>query len=173
MSNMLNQTTGQMRLTKIKFLSILAVTAIVLTATFLHADSGENRPDHNQLAGTWISAPQPGDLSALVSYMSDGRVIFSRAITVTSPAGVELVGTGHGEWIRTGRNEFAVTAFFIRSGPSVVFTGFVKIAYTVKLDSVSDQLTNTGTTSIFGADGSLLVSFQDDPAVFKRIVAGQ
>jgi hypothetical protein len=100
-------------------------------------------------------------------------VIFSRAITISPPSGVELVGTGHGEWIRTGHNEFAVTAFFIRSGPSVVFTGFVKIMYTVKLDSASDQLTNTGTTSVFGADGTLLVSFPDAPAVFKRIVAGQ
>ena len=173
MINMLNQTTGQMRLTKTKLLSILGVAALVLTATFLRADSGEDQPEHNQLAGTWISAPQPGDLSALVSYTSDGRVIFSRSITVTPPSGVQLVGTGHGEWIRTGHNEFAVTAFFIRSGPSVAFTGFVKIMYTVKLDSVSDQLTNTGTTSIFGADGTLLRTFQDDPAVFKRVVAGQ
>ena len=170
MTNM-SKSTGRIRLTKT--LCILAVTALVLMATFLHADSDGNQSDRNSLAGTWISAPQPGDLSALVSYMSDGRVIFSRAITVVSPSGVELVGTGHGEWIRTGHNEFAVTAFFIRSGPSVVFTGFVKITYTVKLDSVSDQLTNTGTTSIFGADGTLLVSFPDEPAVFKRIVAGQ
>ena len=170
---MLNQSTGLARLTKTKFLSILTLGALALTAPFLRADPRANESDRNTLAGTWISAPQPGDLSALVSYMSDGRVIFSRAITITPPSGVELVGTGHGEWVRTGHNQFAVTAFFIRSGPSVTFTGFVKITYTVKLDSVSDQLTHTGTTSIFGADGTLLVSFPDAPAIFKRIVAGE
>ena len=170
---MLNQSTRRIGRTKTKFLSILAVTALVLTATFLRADPGANQSEQNTLAGTWVSAPQPGNLSALVSYMADGRAIFSRPITVAPPSGVELVSTGHGEWIRTGHNEFASTVLFIRSGPSVEFTGFVKLTSTIKLNHNSDQLTTTSTTYIFGADGNLLFSFADAPAVFKRIVAGQ
>ena len=170
---MLNQSTGRIGLTKTKFLSILAVTALVLTATLSRAESDRDQSEHNQLAGTWVSAPQPGNLSALVSYMADGRAIFSRPITVAPPSGVELVSTGHGEWIRTGHNEFASTVLFIRSGPSVEFTGFVKLTSTIKLNHNSDQLTATSTTYIFGADGNLLFSFADAPAVFKRIVAGQ
>ena len=170
---MLNQSTGRMGLTKTKFLSILACTALVLAATFSRADSNENQSEQNQLAGTWVSAPQPGNLSALVSYMADGRTIFSRSITVVPPSGVELVSTGHGEWISTGRNEFRSTVLFIRSGPSVEFTGFVKLTSTIKLNHNSDQITVTSTTSIFGADGNVLFSFADDPAVFKRIVVGQ
>lgn len=162
-----------LRSAKSKFPLLLAVTAMVITATSLRADSGGNQSEHNQLPGTWMSAPQPGNQSALASFISDGRVIFSRTITILPPSGFELVGTGHGEWIRTGNHEFAFTMFLLRSSPSAEFTGFVKVTATLKLNRASDQFTLNSTTYIFGSDGNLLFSFPDDPAVFKRVVAGQ
>ena len=52
MSNVLNQSTRLLRLTRTQFLSIFAITAVLLAATFLHADSGGTQPEHNTLAGT-------------------------------------------------------------------------------------------------------------------------
>jgi len=175
MTKMLNQSTGPPRLTKIKVLSMLALAAIVLTSTFLYADSGGKESEHTNLAGTWMSNAETGVPPQLFSFISDGRVIFSRAITVpTGPTSVELAGTGHGEWIRTGHNEFASTMFLIRSGPSVEFTGLVKVTSTFKLNRASEQLTSTGTVYIYDADNNLLVSFPSPGSgVYNRITAGQ
>jgi hypothetical protein len=174
MINVLNQPTGLPRLTKTKFLSSLAIAAVVLTATFLHADSGENQLEHSGLAGTWLSAG-PGVSPSLFSFMSDGRVIFSRTImTPTGPTSFELVGTGHGEWIRTGHDEFASTMFLLRSGPAVEFTGLVKVTSTFKLNRATDELTDIATIYIYDAAGNLLFSFGGPPGiVYKRVTVGQ
>ena len=174
MINTFNQSSRLSSLTKAKFLSSLAVAAVVLTATFLHADSGENQPERNGLPGTWLSAG-PGVSPSLLSLMSDGRLIFSRTImTPTGPTSFELVGTGHGEWIRTDRDEFASTMFLLRSGPSVEFTGLVKVTSTFKLNRKTDELTAIATTYIYDAAGNLLFSFGGPPgAVYKRVTAAQ
>lgn len=172
---MLNQLTRLPRLTKTNFLSILAVSALVLTATFLHADPGANQPEQNTLAGTWLHNAEPGVSPALFSFMSDGRLIFSRTIiTPTGPTSFELVGTGHGEWIRTGNQEFTATMFLLRSGPTVEFTGLVKVTLTFKLNRNSDQLTSAGTVYIYDADNNLLFSFPNPGSgVYNRVTVGQ
>jgi hypothetical protein len=175
MINMLNQTTGQIRLTKTKLLSILGVAALVLTATFLRADSGENQPEHNQLAGTWMGNAGSTLAPALASFMADGRVILSRPVTVqTGPGRFELVSAAQGEWKRTGDHEFVCTVVTIRSGASVEFTGLVKLILAIDLDRASDQLAVTGTVYIYDADGNLLVVLpQPGVGTFKRIIAGE
>src|SRR5436309_2636149 len=122
MTNMLNQSTRLPRVTKTKFLVMLAVAAVVIAATFVHADSDRNRPESNTLAGTWLSNIEPGVPPGLLSYMTDGRVIYSRPITLlTGPGSSVLVGVAQGEWIRTGHHEFASTMFQFASGPGVEF----------------------------------------------------
>jgi hypothetical protein len=172
---MLNQLTGLQRLTTAKFLSLLTITALVLTATFLHADSGANQPDQNTPAGTWLSNAEPGVPPSLFSFMSDGRLNFSRTIiTPTGPTSFELVGTGHGEWIRTGNHEFTSTMFLLRSGPTVDFTGLVKVISTFKLDRNSDQLTSAGTVYIYDVNNNLLLSFPSPGSgTYNRVTAGQ
>jgi hypothetical protein len=174
MINTLNQSIALPRLIKTQFLSILAISALVLTATFSRADSEGNQSDRNGLAGTWLSNAEPAVPPSLFSFMSDGRVIFSRTITVPTPFGFELVGTGHGEWIWTGNHEFASTMFLLRSGPTVDFTGLVKVTSTFKLNRNSDQLTQIGTVYIFDADGNLLFSFPvPGSGIFRRVTVGQ
>ena len=177
MINTLNQSTGLARLTKTRFLSIAAVTALALTATFLHADSGENRPEQNSLAGTWLKANGAGGLTPLLTtFLSNGSLISTRCIILpTGPTSVQLVATGHGQWIRTGHNEFTATTLYIRSGPSVEFTGFVKTIETMTLNSTGDQLTRAVTLYVYDADNNLL--FPPSPEgpgnVSTRVVAGQ
>ena len=110
-----------------------------------------------------------------MSYMADGRVIFSRPVTVpTGPGIFELVSTGHGEWKRTGKDAFVSTVVFIRSGTSVEFTGLVKLVLAIHLDRASDQLAVTGTVYIYDADGNLLGALpQPGVGTFKRIIAGE
>ena len=174
MITMTNQSARRSRLTKYKFVATLAVLALVLTTTLSSADSDANRSEQNGLAGTWLNNGEPGVPPSLFSFMSDGRVIFSRTITVPTPFGFELAGTGQGEWIRTGHHEFASTIFLLRSGPTVEFTGLVKVTSAFKLNRNSDQLLQTGTVSIYDASGTLLFSFPVPGAgVFNRVTVGR
>jgi len=171
---MLNQSTGRPRLTKTKFLSILAITGVVIAAAFFRADAGANQPVHATVAGTWSSIETGG--ADLASFMSDGRMIYSIPALIhggNAPKDVLLSGLAHGEWIQTGTHEFAYTAFALNSTLTVAFTRYVKVNATLMLNDTSGELTQTWTISVFFPDGTLDVSFQGPTRVFKRIVAGQ
>ena len=175
MTKMLDQSTRLPRLTKTNVLSIVAVAALVLTATFLRADSNRNEHEDNQLAGTWVGHAGSTLAPALLSFMADGRVIDSRPVTVqTGPSRFELVSAAQGEWKRTGDHEFVCTVVAFRSSASVEFNGMVKLVLAIKLDRQSDQLAVTGTAYIYDADGNLLVALpQPGVGSFTRIVAGE
>jgi hypothetical protein len=181
MINTLNRSTGLERLTKTRFLSIVAVTALMLTATLLHADSGENQPEQNTLVGTWLKANGVGGLTPLLTtFMSDGSLISSRCIMIPrGPTSAELVSAGHGTWIRTGHLEFTATTIYLRSGlrsgSPVEFTGLVKTVETFTLNRTSDQLTRIGTTYIYDANNNLLFSVPPTGtgSACDRVVAGQ
>jgi hypothetical protein len=117
------------------------------------------------------------EVGNLVSFMSDGRTIYSIPLTILTgngPGGSsELAGPAHGEWIRTGNHEFASTAYSLLSSPTVSLTHLVKLTGIYKLNETSDELTLTGTVSVFFPDGTLQFSFPSGPAHFKRVVAGQ
>ena len=171
---MLNQSTRRPRLTKTTFLSILAITGVVIAAAFFRADAGANQPVHTTVAGTWSSIETGG--ADLVSFMSDGRMIYSIPALIhggNAPKDVLLSGLAHGEWIQTGTHEFAYTAFALNSTLTVAFTRYVKVNATLELNDTSGELTQTWTISVFFPDGTLDVSFQGPTRVFKRIVAGQ
>src|SRR6185436_6610138 len=116
MTNMLNQSTGLARLSKTKFLVILAITGIGIAATLSHADSDGNQSERG-LAGTWIAV----DGTSLESFMSDGRRIGSIPINIPTHngpgGGNELAAPEQGEWVRTGNREFVSTAFAYLSSP--------------------------------------------------------
>ena len=179
MNSILNASTRLPRLNKTKLLLILAITGAVIAATFLRADSSRNQPEHNTLAGTWITT-DPGS-AGLNSYMSDGRVIDTGAINILTgngPGGTsELASPAVGEWIRTGHHEFAATLFSVLSSPDVGFTHLVKLTNTLKLNETGDELTLTGATvTVFFPDGT--VQFGPFPAGgiplhLKRVVVGQ
>src|SRR3989442_13523309 len=99
MTNMLNQSTRPPRLTKTTFLSILAITGVVITAAFFRADAGATQPVHTTVAGTWSSIETGG--ADLVSFMSDGRMIYSIPALIhggDEPREFSLSGPAPREW---------------------------------------------------------------------------
>jgi len=159
---------------KTKFLLILAVTAIVISATFSHADSDRNQSERG-VAGTWIS----DDGANLLSFMSDGRLIGSIPINLlvgNGPNGEgELAAPAHGEWVRIGNREFASTAFSQLSHASVGFTHLIKLTANYKLNKGADELTLTDPMiAVYLLDGTL--QFPPFPGAithFKRVIVGQ
>jgi hypothetical protein len=178
MTNILNQATRLPRLTKTKFLSILAITGVVIAATFLRADSDGDQHQQNGLPGTWISLEFGG--TSIVSFMSDGRSIFTGSINIATgngPGGIdELAAPAPGEWIRTGNREFNSTAFSVLSSPPVGSAHLVKLTGTYTLNKTSDELTLTDAmVSVFFPDGTLQFGpFPGGGIVhYKRVIAGQ
>ena len=174
MINISMQSTRLLRLTKTKFLLALAITGLLAGAIFSRADPDGSQSEQG-LAGTWVSSAEPGVPPSLISFMSDGRLIFSRTIvTPTGPSSFELVSTGHGEWIRKGRDEFASTTLHLRSGSAVDFTGLVKVTSAYKLNRKTDQITSAGTVYIYDAAGNLLFSFSSPGSgVYSRVTVAQ
>jgi hypothetical protein len=179
MTNISNQSTKPARLTKTKgfiLASLIAgVTALPLIMPAHKAQAENEYSEQRNLAGTWVGNAGSTLAPALASFMVDGRVVFSRPVTVqTGPSTFELVSAGHGEWLRTGHHEFTSTLLFLRSGQNVEFTGMVKLVLTINLNRATDQLAVDSTAYIYDAAGNLLVSLpQPGVGVFKRIVAGQ
>jgi hypothetical protein len=104
---------------KQKLVSILTLTAMLVTATLFHAQAGEDQSESNQLAGTWLGAASPGVNPVLVSFLSEGRVILTRPITIKiGPTTFDTVSTGHGERVRRGKHEHASTVYLLSSNSS-------------------------------------------------------
>ena len=172
--NTLNQSTDLPRLSQTKFLSILAVSALVLTATFSRADSDRNQSENNSLVGTWLKDNEPGiNTPALTTFTSDGTLISTRCVILGN--GFQLISTGHGQWVRTGHDEFTATTIYLRSGPAVEFTGLVKRIETITLNRASDQLTSTWLLYIYDENNNLLFPAVPDPTphACNRVIAGQ
>ncbi len=165
---------------KIKSVALLAIVGIGIAATLSHADPGGSHPDQNSLVGAWLKPNGQGGLTPLLTtFTSDGTLIATRCIMLpTGPVSAELVSTGHGQWARTGHNEFTATTVFLRSsilnGSATEFSGLVKLVETLTLNKAGDQLTRNGTLYIYGADGNLLFpAAPGNPSISTRIIAGE
>jgi hypothetical protein len=149
---------------------LLGVALIVTTmGVALYGQSESDSAKHQRLEGlegSWIDTARSQD-PGLFTFTEGGSVIATRAITVATPFGFELVSNGHGTWARTGKDEFSTTEIFLRSSSNVPFTGLVKVNRKLELTD-SDELTGTATVNIFDANGNLLFSFPL-PMLMKRI----
>jgi hypothetical protein len=173
MTGILKQSNGLTRLSKTKFLSILAVSALVFTSALLRADSDGNQSDKG-LVGTWLKGDEGSpNTPLLTTFMSDGSVISTRTVVLGN--GFQFVSTGHGQWARTGHHEFTSTIFFFRSGPTVEFAGLVKAVETITLNRGSDQISRFWTLYIYDENNNLVFPAVPDPVphVCKRVIAGQ
>ena len=176
MINTLNQSTELPRLSQTKFLPILGVSALVLTAALSRADSDGNQSERG-LAGTWIAE----DGTSLESFMSDGRQIGSIPINIPTHngpgGGNELAAPEHGEWVRTGNREYVSTVFAYLSSPDspTGFTHLFKGTGHFTLNKAEDELTEDNTMiTIYFPDGTVQFGpFPGGVVHFKRVIAGQ
>jgi hypothetical protein len=136
-----------------------------------HVPEGQTEIDsanHHTLEGSWIGEFSPGHPPSLFTFIKGGGVTATRPIIVVTPGGSELVSSGHGTWAHNETDQFSVTVLYLRSSPTIEFTGMVKVNTELRLDNDSDRLTGTSTVEIFDANGKLLLSFPL-PVQMKRI----
>jgi len=156
------------------FTTLGALAAIVLTGTFFFAGADGSRSERNRLEGTWMATGEPGATPGLITFLPEGRVIWSRPPTVlTGPGSYALASTGHGEWVQTGRQEFSYTTYFLTGTTTAEFAVLIKVTEIATLNRTSDAFSQTGTVSGFDPAGNLLFSFPGPVTSGTRIVAGQ
>lgn len=153
--------------------AFVALAALAATGTLLLARANGNHGERHHLEGTWMGTG-PGSPPGLITFLSEGSVIWSRPPTVvTGPDSYALVSTGHGEWVRTRNDQFVYTTYFLSGNTSAEFATLIKVTETATLNDASDAFTQTGTVSGYDPAGNLLFSFPGPVTTGTRIVAGE
>lgn len=154
--------------------SILAALAIflglaVLLCTGLSGQPGSSKTqrDNPRLEGSWsVDASVTGDpteIHALLTCTPNGEVIETPSVAIE-------VSTGHGVWIKTGKNQFAITVLYLRRDEAGAFIGTSKVR---SVFTVNEAMTEAGgrfETQVFDTAGNLVGSF-DGTAQAERIEA--
>ena len=166
---MLNQPTVLPRLTKIKGFILAFLIAGAMALPFLmpvqraqadNGDSGRGGGNPNALLGTWIvqvsidptTVPLGSLLSftALETYDSGGGFVASNnGPGAGGPA-------GHGNWVRTGDRQFALTQLRLGFDADNNFTGFNKIRSILTLNKKGDEFTENSQADIILPNGTVL-----------------
>jgi hypothetical protein len=107
------------------------------------------------VVGSWVFIPTgaPGRAAgtpSLVTFTSDGNVIWA------GPSGSS--SGGHGGWISTGDRTVTETFLFSRRNPAGEFIGTQKVRLNLTLNAAFDEITGTGKTDQFDAQGAVVQS---------------
>jgi hypothetical protein len=123
--------------------------------------------DNPRLEGSWLVdatvTGDPTEIHALLTCTSNGEV-------VETPSVATAVSTGHGAWIKTGRNEFAITVVYLRRGAAGEFLGTSKVRSQFLVNEVMTEGGGQFETQVFDAAGQPIGSFEGT-AQATRILA--
>jgi hypothetical protein len=150
-------------ITKRIFLTLIVtgVTAILVTVMVARASLSRASQAGQHLEGSWSvdgTSQAVPPFKDLWTFTLDGGFLTSDTIANT-PVGIELFSTGHGEWIRTGNREFAVTFVLNRYSLEGTFKGSFKTWMTVRLNETLDRLEGSFRRDVIDPAGTVVFSF--------------
>ena len=103
----------------------------------------------------------PLSYKSLITFTRDGGITQTAWIPGLGSIVSEVIGVnpyiGHGEWVRTGNREFALTALIPGFNPNGTFLLLAKARASVTLDGTGQQATGTFRCEVFNADGALIL----------------
>jgi len=137
-------------------LAIAVVMSAVLLVLGINRSALMGAPLTSQsVVGSWVFIPTgapgraPGTPS-LVTFTSDGNVLWS------GPRGSS--SGGHGGWMSTGDHTVTETFLYSRRDPAGEFVGTQKVRLKLTLNATFDEITGTGKTDLFDAQGVVMQS---------------
>ncbi len=145
---------------------LVAATAGLITMVFVPSSAknpgadNQEKGNRQRLVGSWfvtVSVNLLGEpaltLRTLATCNADGTVVATPQIAVKA-------STAHGAWRRIGKDEFAVTAVYLRrDATGVEFIGTTKVRATLTLNEATQELTGQFQADMFDVDGNLIESF--------------
>lgn len=133
-------------------LTVLALAGLI--AWWARAGDTDKPLDGQRLQGSWnVTAHVEGEplIHALITFNNDGGFVE----TAAAPG----ISAGHGNWTRTGHNQFALTALYLRLDATGHFVGTSKVRSTFTLSESSGVASGPFQTDVFDADGNMISSF--------------
>lgn len=109
------------------------------------------------VTGSWIVNAMPAPEAGVPPLMSLATITRDGGI-VNSPMPGQ--GTGPGQWVKTGSEEFAVTFIHLLYDVNGQFTGTVKVRASLTVDGEGNEFSGPFKTDIFDASGNPLFSFE-------------
>jgi hypothetical protein len=136
----------------IRLLILPAVLAVLMTtASTTAAPQGHGNGTHS-LAGSWMVEGTPEEGSGVPPFVNLTSVSVDGRIINVDP----FLGTGVGEWVRTGNRRFAGTFMHFAVQGAVV--NGIKVRARVELLN-NRSARGTFTTEVFDPNGNLVTSF--------------
>ena len=150
-----SKTVGLFRL----LLTMALVMCAVATPSMQVSVDGGRRSDGGTktLAGAWFSTVTPTQVPAFVglgTYSADGGITNTTSLSLGSP----LESPGHGQWVRTGRDRYAVTFFAISADAAGNHILTSKVRANLRLSADGDEFTGVFQVDVFDPNGVLLGS---------------
>ncbi len=117
------------------------------------------------LEGSWMFAAisaggQAGPPRFLVTFTRDGLVIRTAPLQQAAPPALGVarmfISTTHGEWMRTGDREFAVTVVGFAFDETGNFLATQRIRATIRLDETLNTFTALSNVQFVTSDGSVI-----------------
>jgi hypothetical protein len=139
-------------------LVLFAVTtpaAQVATGGTRLGDSGSKRS--KTITGAWFSTITPTLLPPFVSlgtFTADGGITNTSSLSL----GLPLESPGHGQWVRIGRDRYAVTFLTVSADSAGTHILTSKVRARLQLSADGDAFTGVFQVDVFDPNGVLLVS---------------
>jgi len=151
-----------------KFLLVVAVIFSLVSVPLLtraNDRNGHDRKEKRTLAGNWLLTvtrvnPPPGLAPTFLSLMTcfeDGNI--SEESNTTS-----IRSTGHGNWERTGHQQFTRSIVFFRFDATRNYLGIGRITATVTLSEDGSEFQGDAVVLNYDASGNLLTTLQSTEA---------
>ena len=145
---------------------IVAATAGLITMMSVPSSATNPGADHQEqgngqrLVGSWFVTARVNvlgepivTLRTLATCNADGTVVATPQIDI-------VASTAHGAWRRIGKDEFAITAVYLkRDATGVEFIGTTKVRATLTLNAATQELTGQFQADVFDVDGNVVQSF--------------
>jgi hypothetical protein len=144
------------------FRLLLAIALVMFAAAALSmqisADvRGGSDAGTKTLAGAWFSTVTPTQVPAFVglgTFSADGGITNTTSLSLGSP----LESPGHGQWVRTGRDRYAVTFFTISADAAGNHILTSKVRANLQLSADGDEFTGVFQVDVLDPNGVLLGS---------------
>jgi hypothetical protein len=151
---------------------VLALAAIVLFAAIpLYASLDEDAESAYSPEGAWLvnGVVEGQPYIWMDIYISDSKKpVVSGTVLCTLPAVSGITPTGHGNWVRIGKNTFAFTALRILIDPDGNPFGTAKFWGTVSVDAEND-MSGTMNAQYYDLNGDPVSPVLQGTSTGKRI----
>ena len=168
MTNMLNQSTMLPPLTKTKgFILASLIAGAMALPIFMPAQKAQAENDHSErggnpdaLVGTWLV-----QISLDPASLPPGSTLNFTRLDTYAPGGVLVASNngpgaggppGQGNWVATGRHQFAATELRLGFDAANTYTGISKIRSSLTVNQGGDEFTATVQTDITLPNGTVL-----------------